>query len=73
MYAYGSNLKIHFLVPVLVSLSFQMLMEIRSVSSSEFSFDIHGQPANVKNALEAEIKTFDQREAMVVNFKVSNA
>ncbi|KAK3758192.1 hypothetical protein RRG08_011629 [Elysia crispata] len=52
-----------------VGKSQEMLMEIRSVSSSQFSFDIHGQPANVKNALEAEIQTFDLREKMVVNFK----
>lgn len=52
-----------------VGKSQEMLMEIRSISSSEFSFDIHGQPANVKNALEAEIQTFGKRESMVVNFK----
>ncbi|GFR79789.1 armadillo BTB arabidopsis protein [Elysia marginata] len=52
-----------------VGRSQEMLMEIRSMSSSEFSFDIHGQPANVKNALEDEIKTFDRRESMVINFK----
>ncbi|GFO00497.1 vacuolar protein 8 [Plakobranchus ocellatus] len=57
------------LTMVPVGKSQEMLMEIRSVSSSDLSLDIHGQPADVKNALEAEVKTFDRREAMVVNFK----
>ena len=47
-------------------------MEIRSVSSSLTSdLNPQGQPANVKVALEREVKLFDRREQWLANYKVS--
>ncbi|XP_012945775.1 uncharacterized protein LOC101853990 [Aplysia californica] len=59
------------LTMVPVGKSQEVLMEIRSVASSDFNFDgyNHGQPADVKHALEAEVHTFDRREHMVADFK----
>ena len=52
---------------------FEVLMEIRSMNSSKFNLDSmsHGQPADVKHALEAEVQTFDRREQLVSDFKVN--
>ena len=42
------------------------------MTSSNFQVDSlsNGQPADVKNAVEAEVQTFDRRERMVADFKV---
>ncbi|KAK7486049.1 hypothetical protein BaRGS_00022658 [Batillaria attramentaria] len=46
------------------------LMEIHSVTSSMTSdLRSHGQPANIKYALEKEVKTFDRREKLLGDFK----